>query len=76
MALQTVLRYVSVSGVCGVFVSVRACVFYSVDFDHFQVSGDEWVEASTPSGGGGEKPWKVEQEATPSSTLSTNQVRY
>ncbi|KAA0701450.1 Serine/threonine-protein kinase PLK4 [Triplophysa tibetana] len=32
--------------------------------DSSQDSEDEWVEGSTQSGGG-EKPWKVEQEATP-----------
>ncbi|XP_056613355.1 CWF19-like protein 2 isoform X2 [Triplophysa dalaica] len=40
--------------------------------DSSQDSEDEWVEGSTQSGGG-EKPWKVEQEATPSSSASTNQ---
>ncbi|KAA0702386.1 CWF19-like protein 2 [Triplophysa tibetana] len=40
--------------------------------DSSQDSEGEWVEGSTQSGGG-EKPWKVEQEATPTSSASTNQ---
>ncbi|XP_077063235.1 CWF19-like protein 2 [Siphateles boraxobius] len=41
--------------------------------DSSEDSEDEWVEAQFPSGGG-DKPWKAELEATPTSTVaSTNQ---
>ncbi|XP_055053468.2 LOW QUALITY PROTEIN: CWF19-like protein 2 [Misgurnus anguillicaudatus] len=41
--------------------------------DSSQDSGEEWVEAPPQSGGGGDRPWKVEPEATPTVSTSTNQ---
>lgn len=61
LLLQAVVAYKTISVLC-----------WSICF---QDSEDEWVEAPF-SPGGGDKAWKAEHEATPtSSSASTNQVR-
>ncbi|XP_056120109.1 CWF19-like protein 2 [Rhinichthys klamathensis goyatoka] len=42
--------------------------------DSSKDSEDEWVEAQLPSGGG-DKPWKAELEATPTSTVASTSQR-